>query len=112
MTHTADHKNFALYASYDVPKRNAIMNFVGSLRRTFSALLEAMDESRRRHAEREIARYVDLRGGRMTDEAEREIGRRLFPPIGSLAIKKSRRRLCIFGSAKSKSAQASTRTLL
>ena len=62
MTHTADHKNFALYASYDVPKRNAIMSFVGSLRRTFSALLEAMDESRRRHAEKEISRYVALRG--------------------------------------------------
>ena len=59
MTHTADHKNFALYASYDVPKRNAIMNFVGSLRRTFSSLL---NESRRRHAEKEISRYVALRG--------------------------------------------------
>ena len=78
MTYTADHKNFASYASYDAPKRNVIMNFVGSLRRTFSALFEAMDESRRRHAEREISRYVDLRGGRMTDEAEREIGRHLF----------------------------------
>jgi len=88
------------------------MNFVAGLRRIFGALLEAMDESRWKQAEREISRYVALRGGRMTDEAEREIGRRLFPPIGSLAIKKSRRRLCIFGSAKSKSAQASTRTLL
>jgi hypothetical protein len=78
MTYTADHKNFALYASYDVPKRNAIMNSVGSLRRTFSALLEAMDESRLRHAERVISRYVALRGSRMTDEVEREIGRRLF----------------------------------
>jgi len=78
MTYTADHKNFASYASYDAPKPNVIMNFVGSLRRTFRALFEAMDESRRRHAEREISRYVDLRGGRMTDEAEREIGRHLF----------------------------------
>jgi len=38
------------------------MNFVGSLRRTFSALLEAMDEWRRRPAEKEISRYVALRG--------------------------------------------------
>ena len=78
MTYTAVHKNFASYASYDVPKRNAFMNFVAGLRRIFGALLEAMDESRWKQAEREISRYVALRGGRMTDEAEREIGRRLF----------------------------------
>jgi len=77
MTYTVNHENFASYASYDAPKRNVIMNF-GSLRRTFSALFEAMDESRRRQAEEEISRYVALRGGRMTDEAEREIGRHLF----------------------------------
>jgi hypothetical protein len=48
------------------------------LRRVFGALLKAMDESRQRQVEREIANYVALRGGRMTDSLEREIARRLF----------------------------------
>jgi len=54
------------------------VNAVGILGRVFSALLEAMRESRRRQAEREIAKYLALRGGRMTDSLEREIARRLF----------------------------------
>ena len=43
----------------------------------FGALLEAMRESRRRQTERDIANYVASRGGRMTDDLEREITRRL-----------------------------------
>ena len=37
-----------------------------------------MDESRQRQVEREIAKYVALRGGRITDDLEREITRRLL----------------------------------
>ncbi|HKS84807.1 MAG TPA: hypothetical protein VJR71_04965 [Pseudolabrys sp.] len=42
--------------------------------------LNVMLESRRRHADREIARYLD--NGKFTDEAEREIERRFLstPP--------------------------------
>jgi hypothetical protein len=51
---------------------------VGILRRVFDAVLKAMEESRQKQIEREIANYVALRGGRMTDDLEREITRRLF----------------------------------
>ena len=51
---------------------------VGILRRVFDALLKAMEESRQKQIEREIANYVALRGGRMTDDLEREITPRLF----------------------------------
>jgi hypothetical protein len=37
-----------------------------------------MEESRQKQTEREIAKYVSSRGGRLTDELEREIERRLF----------------------------------
>ena len=41
-------------------------------------LLAAMMESRRRQADREIARYLAGSGGRFTDETEREIERRFL----------------------------------
>jgi hypothetical protein len=44
----------------------------GILRRIVSAIWEA----RRRRTEREIAEFIARRGGRITDEVEREIGRR------------------------------------
>jgi hypothetical protein len=78
VAYTANHKNLASYVGYNPSKHNAILNGVGILRRVFGALLKAMDESRQRQVEREIANYVALRGGRMTDSLEREIARRLF----------------------------------
>ena len=72
---TASHKNLTSYVGYGAPKRNAIVN---GLRRVFPALLKAMDDSRQRQVEREIAKYVALRGGRITDDLEREITRRLL----------------------------------
>ena len=39
--------------------------------------LEAIEESRMQAAEREIARYIQLNGGHMTDGMEREIEKRL-----------------------------------
>ena len=79
MTYAADHTNSASYVSCDLPMHKAIEKEVGILRHVLDAILNAMDESRRRQAEREIARYVALRGGgRMTDEFEREITRHLF----------------------------------
>ena len=78
MTYTADHKNLASYVGHGPPRRNAVVNGVGTLRRVFGALLDAVHESRRRQTERDIANYVALRGGRMTDDLEREITRRLL----------------------------------
>jgi hypothetical protein len=50
----------------------------GLLRR----LLDALMESRRRQADREIARFLAGSGGKFTDEVEREIERRFLttPP--------------------------------
>ena len=44
----------------------------------FAWLLAAMMESRRRQADREIARYLASTGGKFTDEVEREIERRVL----------------------------------
>ena len=44
----------------------------------FAWLLAAMMESRRRQADREIARYLAGTGGKFTDEVEREIERRFL----------------------------------
>jgi hypothetical protein len=79
MTYTADHKNLTSYAGYGPPRRKAVVNGVGILRRVFGALIDAMYESRRRQTERDIANYVASRGGgRMTDDLEREITHRLL----------------------------------
>ena len=55
------------------PSRKVGASAYGTLR-----FLKAMDESRQRQVEREIAKYVALRGGRITDDLEREITRRLL----------------------------------
>jgi hypothetical protein len=78
MTHTANHENLASCVDYDRPRRNAIVNGVSTLRRVFGAFLESMHESRLKQTEREIANYVALRGGRITDDLERKITCRLF----------------------------------
>jgi hypothetical protein len=43
-------------------------------------LMTAIMDSRREQAEREVARYVSLHGGVITDQIEREIGRRFLTP--------------------------------
>jgi hypothetical protein len=40
----------------------------------------AIAASRRAEAEREIARFIESQGGRLTDEVEREISRRFGSP--------------------------------
>ena len=65
-----------------VPSTVATRDFAVTKTRTtsrpgfFRLLLNAMMQSRERHAEREIARY--LGNGKFTDEAEREIERRFL----------------------------------
>ena len=78
MTYAANQKNLTSYVSYNPPARNATVRTVSILRRMFSAILDAMHESRRRQAEREIANFVARRDGRITDDLEREMTRRLF----------------------------------
>ena len=59
---------------------SATENTVSKRRGFFRRFFEAMMQSRQRHADREIARY--LNNGKFTDEAEREIERRFLstPP--------------------------------
>ena len=42
----------------------------------FARMADAFIEARTRQAEREIARFIENRGGRMTDDMERQIERR------------------------------------
>jgi hypothetical protein len=44
--------------------------------RVIAEIVSAIWEARRRRTEREIAEFIARRGGRITDEVEREIGRR------------------------------------
>jgi hypothetical protein len=44
----------------------------------FARLLDVLMTSRMRQAEREIAQFISLTGGKFTDEAEREIERRFL----------------------------------
>jgi len=78
MTYTANHRNLTAYVGSDPPRRNAVVNVLDILRRAFGALLKAMEESRQKQTEREIANFVALRGGKLTDDLEREMMRRLF----------------------------------
>ena len=46
-----------------------------------SRLLQAVMTSRRIRAEAEVARFIEERGGRITDDLEREISRRFGGPV-------------------------------
>ena len=78
MTYAANKKNLASYVHYDPSMQNQTAKKVGILRRIFDAIFDAMHESRRRQAEREITDFVARQGGRMTDGLERAMERRLF----------------------------------
>ena len=77
VTYAANRTNSASYVSCEPPTRT-IEKTVGVLRRIFDAILNAMHESRRRQAEREIANFIERQGGHLTDALEREIMRRLL----------------------------------
>lgn len=47
-------------------------------RGVFGRILDALMASRHRQAEREVARFIELRGGKFTDETDRLIGKRLL----------------------------------
>jgi hypothetical protein len=45
--------------------------------------VKALRDSRRRAVEREVERFIQCHGGRLTDELEREISRRFGGIVGS-----------------------------
>jgi hypothetical protein len=47
-------------------------------RNVFLRLFDVIEQANMRRAEREIARYLRASGGKITDEAEREIERRFM----------------------------------
>jgi hypothetical protein len=53
-----------------IPRTRAFLHRLG----------DAIVASRRAQAEREIARFIESRGGRLTEEVEREISRRFGSP--------------------------------
>ena len=44
----------------------------------FRLFVDALIESRQREADRAIARLIEMRGGKLTDELDRRIGRHPF----------------------------------
>jgi hypothetical protein len=69
MNYAAQHTDFAPYLDSTAasPKRT------GFLRRIF----DAINASRQRHADLEIGRFIAKSGGRLTDDIERRLMRRL-----------------------------------
>ena len=80
MTYTADHKNLTSYIGYGPPRRNTVVKGSRHLAaRLCRSFLKLCISSRCRQTQRDIANYVASRGGgRMTDDLEREITRRLL----------------------------------
>jgi hypothetical protein len=74
MTYAARHENFVSCIGGEGPKkREAVAEKFGVLRRIFDAVLH----SRQRHADQEIAAFLARSGGRLTDDLERELMRRI-----------------------------------
>ena len=62
----------------DVFTKAAAQPDAPSKRGVFRRILDAVVESRQRQADREIARFLRTRGGKLTDDIEREIERRFL----------------------------------
>jgi hypothetical protein len=71
MAYAADHTDFAACAGGKPAGRSPA---AGVLRRLFDAVVEA----RQKRADREIAGFIARRGGRITDDLEREMTQRLL----------------------------------
>ena len=85
MTYAPNEKSLGSYSGYNPPKSNMFAKQRGTLQRianaildAMTAILDAMYQSRRRQAEREIANFIERQGGHLTDALEREIMARLF----------------------------------
>jgi hypothetical protein len=73
MTYATHHRDFAFVGKAST-KNNAAANKAGVLRRIFDSIFE----SRQKQADRDIAAFIAGRGGRITDELEREMTLRLM----------------------------------
>jgi hypothetical protein len=77
MAYAAHHTDFAACAGgkpAGTGRSPAAANGAGVLRRLFDAVVEA----RQKRADREIAGFIARRGGRITDDLEREMTQRLL----------------------------------
>ena len=63
--------------AFTIPARRRDARQGAPGRSFWGRFLEAIEASRMRAAEREIARFIQLNGGHMTDSMEREIEKRL-----------------------------------
>ena len=72
MTYAAHPREFVACASA-TPARP-----VARRRGVLARIFDAVFESRMKHAERDIARYLERTGGRMTDDLERRMTQRLL----------------------------------
>jgi hypothetical protein len=71
MSYAAHHKDFGpLIEARDNTNRNAKAGF-------WQRLFRAVSNSRRRRADRELASFIQGRGGHLTDELERDLSRHL-----------------------------------
>jgi hypothetical protein len=73
MTYAAHHRDFASCGNAST-KSGAVATKAGVLLRIFDAIFA----SRQKQTDREIASFVARRGGRFTDDLEREMTRRLL----------------------------------
>jgi len=64
------------YAEAPAPARSRAVR-----RGLWQRIVDALVLSRQRQADREIARYLHDSGGKITDQAEREIERRFLSPM-------------------------------
>ncbi len=71
------HPGSATFADREPDRSGGIL---ARMRDVLHRIGEALAASRRAHAEREIARFIEAQGGRLTDEVEREISRRFGSP--------------------------------
>ena len=84
MTYAQNEKGLGSSGGYNPSKRTMFTKQRGILQRivnifdAMTAILDAMYETRRRQAEREIANFIERQGGHLTDALEREIMRRLL----------------------------------
>ena len=74
MTHAAHHGQIPRCCNLKPAARVPVAKPAGIWRRLFDAIYE----SRRRHAERDIARWIDRSGGRITDDVEFQMSQRLM----------------------------------
>lgn len=71
MTFTACSRNLAALSGNAIASR-------GRRRGILRRVADAVCERRRKRLERDIAYFIELRGGRITDEVERQITQRLL----------------------------------